>query len=172
MGYYSTTSSQYASGFVCGLGLTEGQGRVGFGITALRFGNTYRGELITLLDGKPYTTQFEEQVVDFVITIMGTYRLNSPAEKNHVMLAAGPEVHFVNSRRVFSTFAESARDYRLGAGALIRYQRRIDMFGNLGFVVTASYSHMQSVGARTNLYDVPTKSMNITTITAGLAFPF
>lgn len=138
----------------------------------MRFGNTYTGELTTFLDGKPRTTEFEEEVADFVLTIMGTYRLNSPEDKNRLLLGAGPQVHFVNSTRSFSTFSESARDFRLGAGLLVRYRRRLDMFGTLGFVVAASYSHMQSVGSRTDLYDVPTTSMNITMITAGLAFPF
>jgi hypothetical protein len=172
MGYFSTTSSQYKSGFTYGVGLTEGEGKFGFGIAALRFGNTCTGQMTTLLDGKPYTTEFEEEVTDFVLTIMGTYRFSSSEDKNRLMLGAGPQVHFVNSRRSFSTFSESARDFRLGAGALVSYHRRLDMFGTLAFVATASYSHMQSVESRTDLYDVPTSAMNITTITGGLAFPF
>jgi hypothetical protein len=172
LGYFNTTSSRYQSGFTYGIGLTEGKGKIGFGITALRFGNTYYGEVTTSFGGEPDTAEFAEDVVDFVLTIMGIYRLNNVAEKNHVMIGAGPQVHFINSRRSFSTFSESARDFRLGAGAFARYQRRLEMFGSLGFVLSASYCHMQSVSPRTDLYDVPTSSMNITMITAGFAFPF
>jgi hypothetical protein len=157
---------------VYGVGLTEGSGRIGFGLTALSFRNTSKGEVTTLVDGKIYYADFEEDVADFVLTIMGIYRVNDPALKNHLMLGVGPQIHFLNSSRAFSTFTESARDFRLGAGALARYQRRLDMFGRLGLVVTVSYSHMQSVKSRTDLYEVPTTSMNITTVTAGIAFPF
>jgi hypothetical protein len=169
MGYVSTTSSQYDSGFLYGLGLTEGRNRIGFGISAVRFSNTYKGEERTVYKGEIRIAEFEETVADFFITIMGLYRVNDPKKADHVMLGAGPQIHFVSS---FSTFTESARGYRLGAGMMIRYQRRIEMFGRTSLVVTAGYSHMQSVGSRTDLYDVPTRSMNITTVTAGLAFPF
>jgi hypothetical protein len=172
LGYFSTTSSKYGSGFVYGVGLTEGTGKVGVGITALRFGDSHKGAEVTVIDGKIYKAEFEEDVADLCLTIMALYRLNDPKEKNHVMACAGPQVHFLNSRRAFSTFTEAARDFRLGAGAVFRYQRRIDMFGMLGFVTTVSYSHMQSVASRTDQYEVPTRAMNVTTVTAGLAFPF
>jgi hypothetical protein len=172
LGYFSTTSPEYTSGFVYGLGLTEGRGKIGFGITARRLANTYTGEETTILDGKVYKAEFEEDIVDFYVTIMGLYRLNDPKQKDHVMAGAGPQVHFINSSRTFSATKFSARDFRLGVGAIIRYQRRIDMFGRTALVVTAAYSHMQSVESRTDQYEPPTRSMNITTVTAGLAFPF
>jgi hypothetical protein len=168
----STTSSNFGSGFAYGIGLSEGRGKIGFGLTAIRLGNTYKGEVVTVIDGKIHWTTYEEDVADFVLTIMGLYRVNDQELKNHLMVGAGPQVHFLNSRRAFSTFTETARDFRLGAGALARFQRRLDMFGRMGFVLTVSYCHMQSAGSRTDLYDVPTQSMNIATVTAGLAFPF
>ena len=171
MGHVSTTSPKYKSGFIYGVGLTEGEGRIGFGITALRFANTSKGAEVSPIDTIP-PAKFDEHLADFVLSIMALYRLNRAEKQNHVMIGAGPQVHFLNSTRAFSAFEEGARDFRMGAGAFIRYQRRLDMFGDIGFVVSASYSHMQSVGKRTDQYDVPTAAMDITTVTAGLAFPF
>jgi hypothetical protein len=172
-GYRSTTSSQFGDGFAYGLGLTEGKGKVGFGIKTLRFANTCRGDTATVnSEGQVFTAEFEDHFVDFFITFMGTYHLNAPSAKNRFTAGVGPQVHFVNSSRKFSTFSYSDRDFRIGAGALIMYRRRIDMFGDTALVVTASYSHMQSVDSRTDLYEVPTRSMDIATLTAGIAFPF
>jgi hypothetical protein len=173
LGHFSTTSSKFKSGFIYGAGLTEGKGKVGFGITALRFASTSEGAEVSVdTEGKIIRADFDEHLADFVLSVMALYRLNKVERQNHVMLGAGPQVHFLNSTRAFSAFEEGARDFRMGAGAFIRYQRRLDMFGDLGFVLSASYSHMQSVGKRTDQYDVPTAAMNVTTVTAGLAFPF
>ena len=171
MGHFSTTSSKYKSGFIYGAGLTEGEGKIGFGITALRFANTSKGAEVSPIDTIP-PAKYDEYLADFVLSIMALYRVNGVEKQNHVMLGAGPQVHFLNSKRTFSAFEEGARDFRMGAGAFIRYQRRLDMFGDFGFVLSASYAHMQSVGERTDQYDVPTAAMNITTVTAGIAFPF
>jgi hypothetical protein len=172
LGYYSTTSNAYQDGFIYGVGMTEGEGKVALWISALRFGNTFRGESMTSVEGKVYSTPFEEEVNDFVLTLGGVFRLNGPRDKNRLMVGAGPQVHFVNSKRDYPGISYSGRDFRLGAAAFARYRRRLDMFGQVGIVLTASYAHMQSVARRTDQYEPPTQSMNITSVTAGIAFPF
>ena len=173
LGYVSTTSPSFESGFTYGLGVTEGRGKIGFGITAMRFSNTVPRELAGLgPDGKPIKSEFDETVHDFYITFLATYHLNSPEMKNHMILGMGPQVHFVNSRLENPSIKFTARDYRLGIGGFFRYHRRIEMFGRTALVVTATYGHMQSVASTTDQYEPPTHSMNFGTITAGLAFPF
>jgi hypothetical protein len=173
LGYVNTTSPSYEDGLIYGLGVTEGSGKIGFGITAMRFSNTTLRKLEGRgPDGKPIVSEFDETVHDFYITFMATYHVNSPKVTNHMLLGLGPQVHFVNSTLENPSIKFTARDYRLGIGGFFRYHKRIEMFGRTAFVVTATYSHMQSVASRTDQYEPPTHSMNFGTITAGLAFPF
>jgi hypothetical protein len=172
LGYYDTPSGTYQDGLIYGLSVTEGTGKLGFGVTAWRFSNTHPGVIVVDgPDGKPHETEFEESVSDFYITFLAVYRLK-PAGKNQLMLAGGPQVHFLNSTLQVGELSWGARDFRLGMGAMVRYQRRIEMFGKTAFVLAGTYSHMQSVSSRTDQYEVPTASVNIGTVTAGLAFPF
>jgi hypothetical protein len=173
VGYFGTTSSKFGNGPVYGLGLTEGSGKIGFGITALRFANTYTGDTTTVTpQGKPYTTDLEETVNDFVITILATYRLADAKKAHRLLLGAGPQIHLVNSEIQIGDIKMSARSSRLALGLLFRYHRRIEMFGETAFVVTGTYSYVQDVASHTDQYEPPRESLSLATMTVGLAFPF
>jgi hypothetical protein len=173
MGYFGTGTSKYGSGFVYGLGLTEGRGKIGFGITALRFASRYTGDTTTVTpEGKIYTTDLEETITDFYITVLATYRLDHVGKNNRLILGVGPQVHFVNSSIQIGDVKLSGRSSRLGLGVILRYQRRIEMFGKTALVLTVAHSYRQSVASHTDQYEPPRESLNIATVTAGLAFPF
>jgi hypothetical protein len=173
MGYVGTTSDTWGQGLVYGIGVTEGKGKFGFGLTAWRFSNTAPVEVLGLdPDGKVITVEFDEKANDFYLTFLVTYHINSPEVKNHMMLGLGPQVHFLNSSLENPSLKLSARDFRLGLSGFFRYQRRIDMFGRTALVITATYGHMQSAASLTDQYEVPNHGMDFGTITAGLAFPF
>ncbi len=173
VGYFGTTSSEFGNGLVYGLGLTEGSGKIGFGITALRFANTYTGDTTTVTPGgKSYTTDFEETVNDFFITILAIYRLADAKKTHRLLLGAGPQIHLVNSEIQIGAIKLSARSSRLGLGLMFRYHRRIEMFGETAFVVTGAYSYVQDVASHTDQYEPPRESLGLATVTAGLAFPF
>lgn len=115
IGYVGTTSSSFGSGPLFGIGVTEGSGKFGFGVTALRFSNT---EPVRILgvdhEGKPIYVDFDETVNDFYMTFMVLYFLNEQRSTNHIMLGLGPQVHFVNSSLANQSLKLTARDYRLG----------------------------------------------------------
>ena len=173
LGYFGTTSSKFGSGLVYGLGLTEGSGKIGFGITALRFANTSTGDTTTVTpEGKIYTTELEEKVNDFFITILATYRFIDAKKTDHLILGVGPQIHLVNSEIQIGDIKLSGRSSRLGVGLIFRYHRRIEMFGETALVVTGAYSYVQDVASHTDQYEPPRESLSLATVTAGLAFPF
>jgi len=173
VGYFGTTSSKFGNGPLLGLGLTEGNGKIGFGITALRFANTHTGDTTTVTpQGKIHTTDLEETINDFYITILATYRLSDAKNADRLILGAGPQVHFIDSSIQIGDIKMSGRSSRLGFGLICRYHRRIEMFGEAAFVVTGAYSYVQEVGSHTDQYEPPRESFGLATMTAGLAFPF
>jgi len=173
LGYFSTNSESFGRGFTYGIGVTEGVGKFGFGLTAMRLSNT-APKVLWGRDpqGKPIKADFEETVNDFMMTFLGTYHVNKPDRVNHLILAVGPQVHFLNSVLENSSIRWSARDYRLGLTGFIRYYRRIEMFGRTSLALSASLSHVMSVASRTDQYEPPTHGWNLFTVTLGLAFPF
>ena len=123
-------------------------------------------------DDNPIQIELEETVNDFFLGFLGTYHVNKPDKMNHLILAAGPQVHFLNSVLQNPNIRWSARDYRLGLSAFVRYYRRIEMFGRTSLALSASFSHVMSVNSRTDQYETPTDGYSFFTVTAGLAFPF
>lgn len=173
VGYFSTTSSKFGSGLVYGLGLTEVTGKIGFGITALRFSNTYRGDTTTVTsEGKVFTSNLEETVNDFFLTIMATYQRGNEDSVHRIILGAGPQVHMVNSSIQIADIKLSGRSSRLGFGLVFRYQRQIQMFGEAALAITAAYSYVQKVAAHTDQYEPPRESFSLATVTVGFAYPF
>jgi hypothetical protein len=173
VGYFGTTSSKFGNGLGYGLGLTEGSGKIGFGITALRFANTHTGDTTTVTpEGKIHTTNLEETVNDFFITILATYRLGNAKNTHRLLLGAGPQIHLVNSEIQIGDIKLSGRSSRLGFGLIFRYFRRIEMFGEAAFVVTGAYAYVQDVASHTDQYEPPRESFGLATMTVGLAFPF
>lgn len=173
LGYFNTNSESFGQGFTYGVGVTEGEGKFGFAITAMKLSNTAPVVLWGYdPEGKPIKVDLDETVNDFIMTFLGTYHVNEPARINHLILAAGPQVHFLSSARENSSFKESARDYRLGLTGFIRYYRRIEMFGRTSLALSASASHVMSVAPRTDQYEPPNHGWSLFTVTLGLAFPF
>ncbi len=173
LGYFATDSESFGQGFIYGVGVTEGEGKFGFGLTATRLSNT-TPKVLWGKDpqGKPIKVELDETVNDFMLTILGTYHVNKPGKVNHLILGAGPQVHFLSSVRENSSLKQSARDYRLGLTGFIRYYRRIEMFGRTSLALSASLSHVMSIASRTDQYEPPTHGWNLFTVTIGLAFPF
>jgi hypothetical protein len=173
VGYFNTTSSKFGNGLAYGLGLTEGSGKIGFGITALRFSNTYKGDTTTVTpEGKIFTTELEETVNDFFITILATYRHGGARGTDRIILGAGPQVHLVNSHMQIGDLKFSGRSSRLGFGLIFRYHRRIEMFGEAALALTGAYSYVHKVAAHTDQYEPPREAFSLATLTVGLAFPF
>jgi hypothetical protein len=173
LGYYGTTSTAFGSGLTYGLGLTEGSGKMGFGITAFRFAETSKGDTTTVTpDGKTYTTDFEETVNDFYITLLATYRHGDTEKKDRLIIGAGPQIHFVNSSIQIGRVKLSGRSSRLGLGLVFRYHRRITMFGEAALAVTGAYSYVHKVASHTDQYEPPRESFSLATVTVGIAFPF
>jgi hypothetical protein len=173
LGYIDTDSESFGQGFTYGVGVTEGEGEFGFGITAMRLSNS---EPVVIegrdAQGKPITVDLEETVNDFMMSFLGTWHLNEPIRVNHFILGVGPQVHFLSSTRENRSIKESARDYRLGLTGFFRYYRRIEMFGRTSLAFSASMSHVMSVASRTDQYEPPTHGWNYASITLGMAFPF
>jgi len=172
LGYVSTSSSDYSSGLLYGATITEGTGRIGFAISAHRFSNTltYQRSVKAGQDMRVY--KYEETFSDLCVTIMATLRLRDSRSTNQVFAGLGPEVHLIAARKLYASegIEETARDGRLGLGGVLRYQRRIWMFGETALVVTGSYSWMASVAPVSGVYAPPSESMSFGAITAGLAF--
>jgi hypothetical protein len=172
VGYFATTSSAFGDGLIYGLCATEGSGKIGFGLTAMRFANTSKGDTSTVTsDGKVHTTDFEETVNDFYLTILATYRHGGGEKTHRLIVGVGPQVHFVNSNIQIGDVGLSGRSSRLGAGLIFRYHKRIEMFG-ADLVASAAYSYVQKVAAHTDQYEPPREAFSLATITVGIAFPF
>jgi len=173
LGYFSTDSESFGQGFTYGIAVTEGEGKFGFAITAMRLSNTAPRVLWGRdPEGKPIKVDLEETVNDFMMTFLGTYHLNKPGRFNHYILGVGPQVHFLSSVLENSSIKWSARDYRLGLTGFFRYYRRIEMFGRTSLSLSASMSHVMSVASRTDQYEPPPHGWNLFTVTLGMAFPF
>jgi hypothetical protein len=173
VGYFGTTSSNFGNGPVYGLGLTEGSGKIGFGITALRFSHTHRGDTTTVTsDGKIHTTELEETVNDFFLTIMATYRRGDTEAADRLIMGAGPQMHLVSSEIQIGDVKYAGRSSRLGFGLVFRYYRRIEMFGNSALAVTGAYSYVHKVAAHTDQYEPPRETFSLATLTVGFALPF
>jgi|GEM_PF-1718130 len=173
LGYFDTTSSNFGKGLIYGLGLTEGSGKIGFGIRALRFSHSHKGDTTTVTsEGKVHTTELEETVNDFFITILATYRHGDTKETDGFILGAGPQVHLVNSSIQIGDIKLSGRSSRLGFGLVFRYHRRIEMFGRSALVMTGAYSYVHKVAAHTDQYEPPRETFSLASLTVGFAFPF
>jgi hypothetical protein len=176
LGYVGTSSDNYGSGFTYGLAITEGEGRIGFGIAARGFSNSiFYDKTVPSKDG---TTVFEykESLSDFYITIMATYNRTYGANTTTLLAGLGPQVHFIGGTKYYMTerYSDTARDFRLGVGFLLRYEQRLYAFGNLAFVLSAQYSWAEAGREIHPLegYGPPPESLSLPAVTAGLAFPF
>jgi len=60
LGYFATNSESFGQGFTYGIGVTEGEGKFGFAITAMRLSNAAPRVLWGLdPDGKPIKVDLE-----------------------------------------------------------------------------------------------------------------
>ena len=176
LGYVRTSSDNYGSGFTYGLSITEGGGRVGFGIVARVLSNSiYYDTEIPTKDG-PMVFEYKEDLSDFYITIMATYSRRYAARATTLLAGLGPQVHFVAGTKYYKTerYSERARDFRFGVGLLVRYEHRFYAFGNLALVLSGQYSWVET-GRKVDPWDgysPPAESLSLPAVTAGFAFPF
>jgi hypothetical protein len=175
LGYVDTETKTYGEGLVYGASIIEGKGRIGFGVALRRFSNSILYDVSIKEASGTLIFQYEEAFSDFYLNILATYNLRFSQNTTHIVAGIGPQVHFVQATKYFITegYSVSARDYRLGVGAILRLEHRIHAFGRMAFVVNAGYSWADS-GDELSIYDyqTPQGSMTFPTITAGLAFPF
>jgi hypothetical protein len=174
-GYVATSVSKYASGLVYGVGIMEGTGRFGFGLSLLRFANSTSYEKPIKSGAGEIIYRYQEDFSDFYVSILGTY-MRDNSKKGTLMIAGlGPQVHFLAATKqyILEKVSITAHEARLGMGAVLRYERVMGMFGNTTIFVGAAWSWMQSgievVGE--GEYAPPAEGMTSGTITAGLAFP-
>jgi hypothetical protein len=174
LGYVHTPSSNYDAGLVYGAHLFEGSGKIGFGVMADRFVNSIAYQTQIKSGGQTIIYRYEETFSDFYVSILATYWLKNSGSSSRVLLAMGPQIHFLTATKEYKleNYAQSARTSRLGFGVMLHYQRRIWAFGDMALVLNTAYSWAQSGSLMLDEYTPPHESISITTITAGLAFPF
>jgi hypothetical protein len=176
VGYVDTGSINYGSGLVYGATITEGTGRIGFAITFRRFSNSVFYSTEVKSGENTLIFDYEEAFSDFIVSGMPTYNIRIGGYSNHIILGFGPQVHFIRSEKFFVTdgYSMAARDFRLGAGVMLRYERRLEMFGDLAFSLTAGQSWSEDGPDFDSIYEygTPPEAVAFPTITAGLAFTF
>jgi hypothetical protein len=173
LGYVITSESKYGSGLIYGVIVMEGTGRFGLGLSLMRFENSSSYQRPVKIDGDVTVFKYKENFSDSYIGILGTW-MHGKSPKVHFIAAIGPQIHFLSAtrQRVVQGFTDKARESRLGIGALVRYERRIEMFGSTSFVVAASYSWMESGIELWDVYTPPAQGLTSAALTVGLAFPF
>jgi hypothetical protein len=173
LGYVITSESKYGSGLVYGVTVMEGTGRFGLGLSLMRFENSWSYESPVKTPQGTTIYKYRENFSDSCIGILGTW-MHGKSPKLHFIAAIGPQIHFLSAtrQRVVQGFTDKARESRLGIGALVRYERRIEMFGSTSFVVAASYSWMESGIELWDVYTPPAQGLTSAALTVGLAFPF
>lgn len=172
IGYVTTSESVYGSGLVYGATIMEGTGRFGLGLSYMRLGNSWFYEHRVKV-GPDSVFRYQEDYVDSYVSILGTW-MHGKSPKEQFIAGIGPQIHFLSATKhsVVQGSVESARDSRLGIGALVRYRHRIEMFGSMSLVVAAWFSWMESGVEMLDVYTPPAEGMTSAAITVGLAFPF
>ncbi|MFH1314302.1 MAG: hypothetical protein ABIJ00_13885 [Candidatus Eisenbacteria bacterium] len=176
LGYVGTSSENYGSGLTYGLAITEGKGKIGFGIVAQRFSNSVFYDRPIESGTGTRIFKYEEALSDFYLTIMATYNRRFGVNTTTLLAGLGPQVHFITGTKYYITdgYSLTARDFRLGVGLLLRYEQRFYAFGNLTFVLTGQYSWAEAGRDVDPLqgYGPAPESLSLPAVTAGLAFPF
>ena len=175
-GYVTTSDSRYGSGLVYGATIMEGVGRFGFGLSMQSLSNSFTSERMVLdtRTGKMVMYRYANHISDSFLTILATYMRESPGKATLLIAGLGPQIHFLAAEGDYyiKDAPVSARDSRLGVGAMLRYERVIWMFGRTTFIATAGLSWMQSGIEVADEYSPPADGMTSASITVGLAFPF
>jgi hypothetical protein len=99
---------------------------------------------------------------------------DNPRKATLLIAGLGPQIHFLTAQGDYyiKDSPVSARDSRLGVGAMLRCERVIGMFGGTTFVAAAGVSWMQSGIELADEYTPPPNGLTSASITVGLAFPF
>jgi len=172
-GYVTTDHDKYGDGFVYGLTIRDGDRRLALGVTIKWFDNTLSWTSYPdTISNTPFRN--EERFDIFSVTVLAYYSLFELDSVNQLMLGAGPQVHFVTARwtRITGGFSEANRESRLGFAAVLRYERIVQMFGELRFTLDGSYSYMEGTYEKVDVYQPPLESAHIFTFMAGLGYPF
>ena len=167
-GYLNTNHDGYGSGFVWGATI-RGDQRLTFGVGIRFYENTVKLES----EVTPGTFWAEDKFRLFSISPYAYLDLFKGKPDNQVLIGAGPQVHFVTAARsiFLARTSVGAREARLGFGGLVRYERRIRMFGEMFFTAEAYYSYMEGTFEKVGNYQPPLEPVNMVGIVMGLGYP-
>jgi hypothetical protein len=171
-GYLHTNHNKYGDGFVWG-GSLRGDQRLTFGVGARWYEEKISWETDLEIDDETVTFWYEETFKMFSVSAYGYYILLGHDGLNKLLVAAGPQVHFVTADKAYirERYVESVRESRLGFGGLLRYERVMEMFGGLRFVAEFYYSYMEGTYLKLDYYQPPLEPVNMTGFMAGLGYP-
>jgi hypothetical protein len=171
-GYLNTNHDEYQSGFVWGA-TVKGDQRLTFGVGIRFYENTVKWETVIDNGGEPVTFWYEEHFRTFALSPYAYFDLFKGDPVNQIVIGVGPQIHFVTAEKVYvrERFSEQVRESRLGFGALIRYERRIEMFDKLFFAAEAYYSYMEGTFLKIDNYQPPLEPVNMLGFVAGLGYP-
>jgi len=167
-GYLNTNSDNHGSGFLWGA-TVRGDHRLTFGVAVRFYSTTVKLES----DVNPGTFWAEDNFRLFSLSPYAYFGLFKGKPGQQVLIGAGPQVHFVNATRsiFMARTSVGARDSRLGFGGLVRYERRIEMFGDVSFVAEIYYSYMEGTYEKAGHYQPPLEPVNMVGILMGLGYP-
>jgi hypothetical protein len=171
-GYLKTNHDKYSSGFVWGASI-RGDRRLTLGVSVRWYDNTINWETDIEVGGEFVTFWYEETFSIFSVSPYLYYNLLKENSANALFIGAGPQVHFVTAEKVFirERYSQSVRESRLGFGALLHYERRMSMFGEIRFIAEAYYSYMEGTFEKIDNYQPPLEPVNMTGILVGLGYP-
>jgi hypothetical protein len=174
LGYTASSDSSYGSGLIYGGSLIEAGGRFGLMLSLLGSSNSISYRHVIKSGGSDSVFNYEEKFSDFRLGILGAWIKESADKRTRLVAALGPEVHFLRATKFYivQRFSETAREQRLGAGFMVRLERRLDMFGKTTLLVGGSFSWMEAGVRRTDVYTPPPQGLTSGAVTFGLAFPF
>lgn len=172
MGYLSTNHDKYSSGFVWGASL-RGDNNPTFGVGVRWYDNTISWESEIELGDETVTFWYEETFDVFSISPYAYYNFLKGDSLSGLWLGVGPQLHYVTAEKLFirERYSQRVRESRLGFGALLRYERRMLMFGEIRLVVEGYYSYMEGTFLKIDNYQPPLEPVNMTGILIGLGYP-
>lgn len=173
LGFLNTNHDRYAQGFVWGASI-RGDRRLTLGVSARWYDNTINWKTDIDIGGEIVTFWYEETFSLFSVSPYLYYNLLKDNTVDALLIGVGPQVHFVNAEKVFirERYSQSVRESRLGFGALLHYERRVMMFGEIRFIAEAYYSYMEGTFEKVDNYQPPLEPVNMTAILVGLGYPF
>jgi hypothetical protein len=172
VGYLNTNHDRYSRGFVWGASI-RGDRSLTLGVSVRWYDNTINWETDIDVGGEVVTFWYEETFSIFSVSPYLYYNLLKDESVDALLIGAGPQVHFVTAEKIFirERYSQSVRESRLGFGALLHYERKMSIFGDLRFIAEAYYSYMEGTFEKVDNYQPPLEPVNTTGILVGLGYP-